>query len=194
MFVKIMGELVVRIPPNMLSSDYKSAVFDVGRDSLEGKLINITKDDKTVSKCYVIKLLSIEAVGEGTIVHGDGAVYQYVKYEALGFEPLMHEVIDGEVISVPKFGAFVKLGPFDGLLHISQIMDDRIDVDIGNQRIVGKDTKKDIKVGDKIRVRIVSLNLNSATLEDSRIGLTMKQTGLGKLEWLENARRESVGS
>jgi len=193
-FVKIMGELVVRIPPNMLSSDYKSAVFDVGRDSLEGKLINITKDDKTVSKCYVIKLLSIEAVGEGTIVHGDGAVYQYVKYEGLGFEPLMHEVIDGEVISVPKFGAFVKLGPFDGLLHISQIMDDRIDVDIGNQRIVGKDTKKDIKVGDKIRVRIVSLNLNSATLEDSRIGLTMKQTGLGKLEWLESARRESVGS
>ena len=67
---------------------------------------------------------------------------------------------------------------FHNLLHFW------IDVDMANQRFIGKETKRDIKAGDRVRVRIVSLNLNSSTLEDSKIGFTMKQSGLGKLEWL----------
>ena len=62
-------------------------------------------------------------------------------------------------------------------------MDDSINVDMENQRIVGKDTKMELKVGDKIRVRIVALNLASTSLSDSKIGFTAKQPGLGKPEW-----------
>ncbi len=184
MFIEISDEYVARIPPEKLDSDYKSSVLEVTRNSLEGKLIDITEQERVVSKCFVVTVTSVETVGSGTIVHGDGAVYQSVKFNALAFEPMMQEILEGIVISVQKFGAFVRVGPFDGLLHISQIMDDRIDVDLGSQRFIGKDTKKDLKVGDRVRVKIVAMNLNSASIEESKIGLTMKQPGLGKLDWL----------
>ncbi len=185
MFIEISDEYVARIPPEKLDSDYQSSVLDVTKHSLEGRLIDIIENEKVVSKCFVVSVTGVETVGSGTIVHGDGAVYQSVKYKALAFEPMMQEILEGIVISVQKFGAFVRIGPFDGLLHISQIMDDRIDVDLGSQRFIGKDTKRDVKVGDKVRVKIVAMNLNSASIEDSKIGLTMKQLGLGKLEWLK---------
>ncbi|MCL4334772.1 MAG: DNA-directed RNA polymerase [Candidatus Thermoplasmatota archaeon] len=185
MFAEISDEFVARIPPEKLDSDYESSVLDVTRRSLEGKLVDLTENDRVVSKCYVVRVTSAMPKGEGTIVHGDGAVYQTVEYRALAFEPRMQEVLDGLVVSVQKFGAFVRIGPFDGLLHISQIMDDRIDIDLGNQRFIGKDTKRDVRVGDKVRVRIVAMNLSSASVEESKIGLTMKQVGLGKLDWLK---------
>ena len=62
----------------------------------------------------------------------------------------------------------------------------------GNQRIIGKETKREIKVGDKVRVKIVSLNLASASMLDSRIGLNMKQLGLGKVDWLYQVKKEKV--
>ncbi len=187
MYVIIEDEYIARIPPEKLSSNYDEAVMDVSKGSLEGRLVDLrdSKDDtRIIGKCYIVSIMSVEKVGEGTIVHGDGGVYQSVKYRALAYYPELQEIVEGVVVSVQNFGAFVKFGPFEGLLHKSQIMDDRIDVDMANQRFVGKETKKDIKAGDKVRVRIVALNLSSSTLEDSKIGFTMKQTGLGKLDWL----------
>lgn len=187
MYVIVEDEYIARIPPEKLSSNYDEAVMDVSKGSLEGKLVDLRdmKDDsRIVGKCYIVSIMNVEKIGEGTIVHGDGGVYQSVKYKALAYYPELQEIVEGIVVSVQNFGAFVKFGPFEGLLHKSQIMDDRIDVDMTNQRFIGKETKKDIKAGDKVRVRIVALNLSSSTIEDSKIGFTMKQTGLGKLEWL----------
>ncbi len=126
-------------------------------------------------------------------MHGDGAVYQKVKYDALVFRPQLQEVIEGVVVEVLKFGAFVRFGPLDGLLHISQIMDDRIDIDSDNGRLLGKDTKRDLKVGDRVRARIVALSLNERSPRESKIGLTMRQHGLGKLEWIEEEQKRISG-
>ena len=104
----------------------------------------------------------------------------------MAFIPKNNEIIEGIVVSVvPKIGAFVRFGPFEGLLHVGQIMDDRIDMDESQNRLVGKDTNKDIRIGDQVRVRIVMLNLSSSSVRDRRIGFTMKQPGLGKLQWLQ---------
>jgi DNA-directed RNA polymerase subunit E' len=137
---------------------------------------------------------NIEPIGQGRIVHGDGAVYQSVKYEAIIFRPQLQEVIEGTVVEVLKFGAFVRFGPLDGLLHISQIMDDRIDVDDSGQRLLGKDTKRDLKVGDIVRARIVALSLNERNPRESKIGLTMRQPGLGKIEWFAEDRAKKGGA
>ncbi|WP_010916744.1 DNA-directed RNA polymerase [Thermoplasma volcanium] len=187
MYMMVEDKYIARIPPDMLGEDYDKAVEEVTKRSLEGKLVDVVNEKTGVNegKYLVISIISTKAVGEGSIVHGDGGVYQEVKYSALVFYPEMQEIVDGEVVSVQKFGAFVKFSSFEGLLHISQIMDDRIDVDLENKRFIGKDTKRDLKVGDKVRVRIVALNLASSSVEDSKIGFTMKQVGLGKLEWLE---------
>ncbi len=189
MYVQIEDEFIARVPPDKLGTDYDDSLLGVARSSLEGILRDAELASYGVSKrCLVISVSSIEKVGEGSIVHGDGAVYQTLKFKAIGYMPEMQEIVEGYVTSVQKFGAFVRIGPFEGLLHISQIMDDRIDIDLSNQRFIGKDTKRDLKVGDRVRVKIVALNLPSSFIGDSKIGLTMKQLGLGKLEWLKKRK------
>jgi DNA-directed RNA polymerase subunit E' len=118
-------------------------------------------------------------------------VYQEVEYQALLFRPEIQEVVEGNVVEIRKFGAFVRFGPLDGLLHVSQIMDDRVNIDEHNQRLVGVETKKDLKVGYKVRSRVVSLSLSEISPRDSRIGLTMRQPGLGRLEWIVEAHKKA---
>ena len=171
----------VRIPPKQLGISLTDVVEELTHESFEGK---IDKDNN-----LTILATDIAPVGSGRIVHGDGAVYQEVKFKALVFKPELHEVVQGKVCEVLRFGAFVRFGPLDGLLHISQIMDDRIDIDEANNRLVGKDTKRDLRTGDIVRARIVAISINEVNYRESKIGLTMRQPGLGKLEWLEDDRK-----
>src|SRR5256884_8907018 len=77
--------------------------------------------------------------------------------------------------------------------HISQVMDDRVDVDEEGQRLIGKDTKRDLRIGDKVRTRIVAVSLNERAPRESKIGLTMRQPALGKLDWIEEDRARAEG-
>ena len=54
--------------------------------------------------------------------------YHNVVFNAIFFKP-EQEVIDGEVIEIAEFGAFVRIGPMDGLVHVSQVTDDYINYD-----------------------------------------------------------------
>jgi len=177
MYMKVSREDVVRIPPERLGEDIDELAKELARSSFEGKI----SGDKTLT----LLTSNIERVDEGRIVHGDGAVYQKIKYDAIVFQPQLQEVVDGTVVEILKFGAFVRFGPLDGLLHISQVMDDRVDVDEENQRLIGKDTKRELRKNDKVRARIVAVSLNERAPIESKIGLTMRQPGLGKFEWLE---------
>lgn len=183
MYLLTQRENVVRIPPERLGDDLDAVVDQLARESYEGK---IEGDSLTVL------ITNMQAIGPGRIVHGDGAVYQTVKYDALIFKPMQQEIVEGAVVEILKFGAFVRFGPLDGLLHISQVMDDRIDIDDVNQRLIGKDTKRDLRVGDKVRARIVALSLNERNPRESKIGLTMRQPSLGKLEWLAEDRAKKA--
>ncbi len=183
MYVKLTVEDVVRIPPERLGEDLDLVSKELTRATLEGK---ISEDGG-----LTLVASGIERVGDGRIVHGDGAVYQKVRFDALVFKPTLHEIVDGLVIEVLRFGAFVRFGPLDGLLHISQIMDDRVDVDEDGQRLVGKDTKKDVRLGDKVRARIVAVSLNERNPRESKIGMTMRQPALGKWDWAEEEKKKA---
>ena len=182
MYMLTQAERVVRIPPAELKSDIVQVIDALTQDSFEGRL----GEDKSLT----VLTTKVEPVGPGRIVHGDGAVYQTVRYEQLVFKPKDNELIEGVVVEVLKFGAFVRFGPLDGLLHISQVMDDRVDVDPDNQRLVGKDTGRTLGIGDRVRARIVSVDLNEKNPSDSKIGLTMRQPGLGRIEWLEDDQKK----
>ena len=170
-------EKVIRIPPSELGDDPDKVVDNLTWETYEGRL---AEGDKS----FTLLIKNVRAVGPGRIVHGDGAVYQSVKFEQVVFKPRDNEVIEGVVVEILKFGAFVRFGPLDGLLHVSQIMDDRVDIDEANQRLVGKETGRFLAVGDIVRARVVSIDLNEKNPQDSKLGLTMRQPGLGKLEWL----------
>lgn len=177
MYKMIQREDVIRIPPHYLGKDLEVVADYLTRRNFEGRMDNLNR--------LVINATDVSQVGEGRIVHGDGAIFQGVRFKALVFQPLLHEVVEGTVVEILKFGAFVRFGPLDGLVHISQVMDDHIDVDLGNMRLIGKESKRDLKVGDRVRARIVSMSMNERSPRESRIGLTMRQAGLGKIEWLE---------
>ncbi|EQD69354.1 DNA-directed RNA polymerase subunit E', partial [mine drainage metagenome] len=91
MYVSIEKEYVARIPPEKLSGDYLKAVSDVAKTSIEGRLIDLEEQNYQNQKAFIISVFLVEPVGEGTIVHGDGGVYQPIKYSALGYLPEMQE-------------------------------------------------------------------------------------------------------
>jgi DNA-directed RNA polymerase subunit E' len=176
-------ENVIRIPPNKLGEDIDNVMVDIARTEFEGKV--------ELEGSFTILVMNVEPRGEGRIVHGDGGVYQRIVYDALIFKPTLQEVVDGVVIDILKFGAFVSLGPKEGLLHISQILDDRIDFDEANNRLVGRDSKKDLKLDSKVRIRIVAVSINERGLGESKIGLTMRQPNLGRFEWIDDERKKA---
>ena len=174
---------VVRIPPERLGPELSNVLTELAQQQFEGKLVD--------GASLAVTIRDVKPVGEGHIIHGDGGVYQEVEYEALLFRPEIQEIVEGSVVEIRKFGAFVRFGPLDGLLHVSQIMDDRVNIDEHNQRLVGVESKKDLKVGYKVRARVVSLSLSEISPRDSRIGLTMRQPALGRLEWIQEAHKRA---
>ncbi len=184
MYMMTEAERNVRIPPRDLGEDMKEAIDNLTWDTFEGRF----NEDKSIT----VMIDNVRPVGPGRIVHGDGAVYQTVKYRQLVYKLKDNEVVEGVVVEILRFGAFIRFGPLDGLLHISQVMDDRVDIDETNQRLVGKETGRSLSVGDIVRARVVSMDLNEKNPQDSKIGLTMRQPGLGKLQWIEedNAKKK----
>ncbi len=173
-------EGVVRIPPERLGEDIESVAVELARQQFEGQF----DSDKNL----IVLAQDIELLGPGKVVHGDGAVYQPVKYRGLLFRLNQHEVVQGFVCDVVKFGAFVRIGPLDALVHISQITDDQVDVDLDNKRLIARTTRRDLRVGDEVRGRVVSISINERNPRESKIGLTMRQPALGKMEWIEEER------
>ena len=147
------------------------------RSRLEGSI------DKELG--IFIAVTKVEDVGEGEIVPGDGGVYYDVKFEGLVLRLSLQEVIEGLVVETTSFGAFISLGPIDAMLHVSQISDEYINFDEKNARLICQESKRFIGVGDIVRVRVVTLSLNEREPRDSKIGLTMRQAGLGTALWLE---------
>ena len=177
MYKKMKLKGVARIEPNHLGDPLEAAVDRSLRDKYEAVV------DKSLGT--IVAVLGSDNIGEGHILAGDGSIYYEVDFEALVFKPEMQEIVEGEVVEIVKFGAFLSIGPFDGLLHVSQITNEYISYDEKNARLVSKESNKSLGEGDRVRARIIAVSLNEKEPRESKIGLTMRQTGLGRLEWLE---------
>jgi len=177
MYYKIRLDDKVRVPPNRLGENLEKVILEVLQEHLEGSI------DKEIG--IFICVTKVLVVGEGEIVPGDGGVYYDVKFEALVIRLALQEVIEGVVVETTSFGAFISLGPIDAMLHVSQISDEYINFDEKNARLICQESKRFIGVGDSVRARVVTLSLNEREPRDSKIGLTMRQAGLGTALWLE---------
>ncbi len=167
----------VRVPPQRLGEELRSVILDVLQEQLEGSI------DKEIG--IFIAITRVMNIGEGEIIPGDGAVYYDVSFEGVVLRLGLQEVVEGIVVETTSFGAFVSLGPIDAMLHVSQISDEYINYDEKNSRLICQDSKRSIGVDDIVRARVVTLSLNEREPRDSKIGLTMRQAGLGTLVWLE---------
>lgn len=170
----------VRVPPRRFNEDLKTVITSEFENTVTGRI------DKNVG--IVLSVLKVVDMGEGKIIMGDGAIYYDVTMEVLVYQPILNEVVEGSISEIIEFGAFVNFGPMDGLAHVSQITEDYMSHDQKNSMLVGKETKKTLKLGDTVRARIVSISLKPK-FSNSKIGLTMRQPYLGKLDWLDEEKK-----
>ena len=175
-------EDTIRILPERFGENLDKVVEEIVQKNFEG----------TMRKNYgiIVAADNISPVGDGIIIHGDGAMYQRVAFDALLFKPSLQEVVDGIVCEIVEFGAFCHIGPIDALIHMSQIMNDYVEVDAENEIITGKEKKQTLRNGDPVRARIVAVSLNEISVRESKIGLTMRQPSLGSHDWLHETDEE----
>ncbi len=167
----------IRVPPVKFSMPLKDAVKSSLEDRWEGII------DRNLG--VILAVLDVKDIGEGKILPEDSAIHYPVSFKMLVYSPEMYEIVQGEVIDVTEFGVFIRLGPLDGMVHVSQLMDDFVSYDPKSATFLGRESKRKLKEGDVMRARIISVSMG----RQYKIGLTARQTGLGVLEWIEQDKK-----
>ncbi|UCG36873.1 MAG: DNA-directed RNA polymerase [Candidatus Bathyarchaeota archaeon] len=175
MFRLLHLEDTVRIPPQKFGDPLTQA----GHEQLRARYEGMVDEDLG----YVIAVADIKVNPTGKIIPGDGATYHKVSFSLLTFYPVIQEIIEGEVVEIADFGAFLRIGPIDALLHVSQLIDDFISYDEKQGVLMGKETRRKLSSGDQVRARITAVSLSRGG-SSGKIGVTARQPFLGKLEWI----------
>ena len=175
MFYAVQVKDYVRVPPTEFSKELGEAVIGQIKERFAGY---ISKEFG-----YVIDVIKLLSVDDGIIIPGDGAAFYKSSFELLVYTPELQEVVPGKIKDITDFGAFLSLGPVEGMIHIGQTMNDFVSFS-KEKSLQGKESKRALKVGDKCFGRIVAVSFKDIT--NPKIGLTMRQAGLGKIDWIED--------
>ena len=166
---------IVRIPPNLFGTTLKKAAENI----LKSKYESMINQDLG----YIIMIMGAKVNPLGKMIPGDGGTFHRVEFQALTFYPKLQEIVNGELVDITDFGAFVRIGPTDALLHLSQVMDDYLKSDVASGMIVANQSGKTLKVGSTIRARITAVSLGKAA-SMGKIGITCRQPFLGADYWI----------
>tara|TARA_Y100000310_G_C20419881_1_gene686159 strand:+ start:108 stop:668 length:561 start_codon:yes stop_codon:yes gene_type:complete len=175
MFYELQVKGHIRVDPTLFAEDTRTAVKNALVKMFDGF---ISKD-----LGVVIGVVDVESVKEGVIIPGDGAAYYDTTFSVLTFRPELLEVCLGRISDITDFGAFINIGPMDGMIHVSQTMDDYVSFSKSNV-LTGKEKGRTLKVGESCRARVVSVSFKD--ISNPKIGLTMRQHRLGSLKWVED--------
>ena len=164
----------IRVPPELFNLPKEQAITKRIKKDYEG----------VISKDFgiVIDVGNVKDVKDGVIIPGDGAAYYESVFELFVYKPEMQEVVVGTIKDIADFGAFITLGPVEGMIHVSQTMDDFVSF-AKDKTLSGKESKRVLKVGDKCKARIIAVSFKDLT--NPKLGLTMRQSGLGKVDWIK---------
>ncbi|HLD12587.1 MAG TPA: DNA-directed RNA polymerase [Candidatus Nanoarchaeia archaeon] len=174
MYYEIEVKSHVRVPPSKFGQETKLSIMESIKERFDGA---VTKELGAV-----LGVTDVTSIGEGVIIPGDGATYYDTTFKLLAFKPEMQEMALGKITDITDFGAFIDLGALDGMIHISQTMDDFVSFSKSNV-LTGKESKRSLKVGDKCRARIIAVSYKEAG--NPKLGLTMRQSRLGSIGWIE---------
>ncbi len=169
-------EHTVRIPPTLFDQDLEDAAFEILSEEFNGRIIE--------NLGFVIVVADIIEIGSGRILHNQPVTFHPVKFTVLSYVPELQEVVEGLIVETVEFGAFIRMGPVDGLCHVSQFADDYFDYDNMAEEFTGKETGRTLRVEEIVRARIIAVSIGSGRA--GKLGLTMRQPYLGKVEWIED--------
>ena len=176
MFQLIDAEDVIRVDPISFGTSLNKAAVKILK----------TKYESTLSPefGYIILIIDVKADKTGKILPSDAATYHSVSFKILTYMPKLQEVVEGEVVEITDFGAFIRIGPVDALLHLSQITDEYLNSDVRQGLISAQQSNRVVKVGTMMRVRITAISLARTSM--GKIGVTCRQPFLGALDWIED--------
>lgn len=181
MFYKVQVKDHVRVPPKYFELDVKSAVLKCAQEQYFGFI------SKELG--VFVNISDVNNIGEGIIIPEDGSVYYEVEFDMLVFRPALHEIIVGPIKDIVEFGAFISMGPIEGMIHVSQTMADF--VSFAKEKVLqGKETKRVLKVGDVCKARLIAISFKD--INNPKFGLTMRQSYLGKLEWIAEEKKKEA--
>lgn len=178
MFYLLTVEDYVRVEPKHFGLPTREAIEKQLDEDYVG---NVSKE-----LGYVVAVISVGEIEDGVIISGDGAAFYKSEFVLLSWKPELHELVYCTVDEITNFGAFMNIGPARGMIHISQTMEDYVSLS-KTGTLSGKATKKTLAKGDECVARIVAISYKAGM---PKIGLTMRQPGLGKLQWLEEGKRK----
>lgn len=72
-------------------------------------------------------------------------------------------ILDGTVVNITKFGAFIEVEGKTGLVHISEVADSYV-----------KDIREHLKEQDKVKVKVIAVD------DSGRLSLSIKQAMINK--------------
>ncbi|WP_052747221.1 30S ribosomal protein S1 [Salinicoccus sediminis] len=131
------------IPASLLSDAYIEDLEQFDGQELEVKVEDIEPDKNRV------------ILNRKRIVEAEKAVERKKQLETLE----VGSIVEGEVVRITTFGAFINLGEVDGLAHISELSYSRVEK-----------VEDAVNIGDKVNVKILDVDP-----EQERISLSLKQ-------------------
>jgi DNA-directed RNA polymerase subunit E' len=173
----------VRLPAQYFSMKLEDSLTQILREKYERRI------DKDAG--VVLALWNVAPAGDGIVIAGDNAAYYEVAFDVLAYHPLVNEVIETEVSEIVEFGAFLSLGPMEGLVHLSQIANDFLTYNKKTASFTGRESKKSLKKADHVFAKISTVSMKGS-IPETKIGLTMRPDGLGKDEWI-SAKKPAAG-
>lgn len=170
-----------KMPPDSFDKDITDVAADILQRKYEGAI------DKEAG--VIVSIFNVRDVSDGVIYPGDPSTHHDVEFDALTYMPFVEEVVLGEVSEIAEFGAFVRIGPIDGLVHVSQITNDFLSFDRKTTSFVSRKSGRSLKKGDVVYAKISTVSMKHS-VKDSKIALTMKPEGLGKEECIKEGERK----
>lgn len=164
----------ISIPPSHFGENLNTAAEQILRKRHERLL------EKDLG--IILAVFNVRDISDGFIMPGDPSTHHDVTFDMLAFNLDVGEILMGEVSELVDFGCFVRLGPIDGLVHLSQITNDFITHDRKAGTFVLRNSGRTLKKGDVVYVKVSTISLKN-NIKDTKIALTMRPDGLGKYEW-----------
>lgn len=158
------------LPVSQLATSHYPKVSSGNREEILQRLKNL------IGQTFQVKILTFEPTS-GKLIFSEKAAGDLVQQEKIK-NIKIGEICDAEITGIVDFGLFVKVKipqseELEGLVHISEISWEHLD-----------ELKSIFKIGDKIKVQVIST-------EGNRLSLSLKR--LQKDPWQDFASKNKIG-
>ncbi len=153
------------LPVSQLSIEHYPRVEDGDKSKILGILRSY------VGQLFDVQVITADPEEEKLIVSEKAVMEKEMEGKMSKLK--IGDIVEGAVTGVVDFGAFVKFGELEGLVHISELAWQRIE-----------NPKDIIKVGDNVRCKVISI-------DKGRVSLSIKQ--LAQDPWLEAVKKYQIG-